>query len=59
MEDASKITNILIEAIERTGVRAIISRGWSKLGGGRQSSNILFIDDCPHGMGPHQAFVWG
>ncbi|PQE14327.1 hypothetical protein CJF30_00006908 [Rutstroemia sp. NJR-2017a BBW] len=48
MDDAAKMTDILISAVRACGVRAIISRGWSKLGTGQSDPNILFIDDCPH-----------
>lgn len=47
IDDPEGMTSILLEAIERTGVRALISRGWSNLGG-RTMSNIMYIDDCPH-----------
>ncbi|RAL01275.1 putative sterol glucosyltransferase [Aspergillus ibericus CBS 121593] len=47
IEDPQKVTEIILEAVSRTGVRAIISRGWSKLGG-TPGHNIYYIDDCPH-----------
>ncbi|KAJ5771391.1 uncharacterized protein N7511_003442 [Penicillium nucicola] len=47
IDDAKKMTEILIQAIEETGVRAIISRGWSNLGG-PDLPHILYLDDCPH-----------
>nr|XP_001394072.2 sterol glucosyltransferase [Aspergillus niger CBS 513.88] len=47
IDDPQKLTEIILEAIAKTGVRAIISRGWSKLGG-VPSSNTYYIDDCPH-----------
>jgi sterol 3beta-glucosyltransferase len=50
MEDAHKMTQNIINAIEKCGVRAIVSKGWSKLGTGFKHDKILFIDDCPHGM---------
>jgi sterol 3beta-glucosyltransferase len=49
MDDAAKMTDILLSAVRACGVRAIISRGWSKLGTGQSDPNVLFIDDCPHG----------
>ncbi|PQE27773.1 sterol glucosyltransferase protein [Rutstroemia sp. NJR-2017a BVV2] len=48
MDDAAKMTDILLGAVRASGVRAIISRGWSKLGTGQSDPNVLFIDDCPH-----------
>ena len=49
MEDAAKMTDIILEAIRACGVRAIVSKGWSKLGTNRSDPNVLFIGDCPHG----------
>ncbi|TEY61488.1 hypothetical protein BOTCAL_0168g00210 [Botryotinia calthae] len=49
MEDAAKMTEIILKAIRACGVRAIVSKGWSKLGTNRSDPNVLFIDDCPHG----------
>ena len=53
LEDATEMTKIIMGAIRMSGVRAIISRGWSKLGSDLaphdiDSNNVLFIDDCPH-----------
>lgn len=49
IDEADKLTTIIIDAINETGVAAIISRGWSNLGGGQTASgNILYLEDCPH-----------
>ncbi|KAH7416725.1 glycosyltransferase family 1 protein [Cadophora sp. MPI-SDFR-AT-0126] len=48
MDDAEKMTSILLAAVRACGVRAIISRGWSKLGTGAHDPNVLFLGDCPH-----------
>ncbi|KAF7553273.1 hypothetical protein G7Z17_g3740 [Cylindrodendrum hubeiense] len=49
IDDPEKLTAILLSAIKSTGVRAIISRGWSKLGEVENShENIYYSDDCPH-----------
>ena len=47
IEDPPRITAILLEAIRITGARAIISRGWSNLGGD-SSPNVFYLGDCPH-----------
>jgi UDP:flavonoid glycosyltransferase YjiC (YdhE family) len=52
MEDPDKMTDNIIEAVRQCGVRAIVSRGWSKLGTGKHDPNVLFIGDCPHGKTP-------
>lgn len=49
IDDPEKVTDMILEAVQRTGVRAIISRGWSKLGGERENdSNVFYLGDCPH-----------
>jgi sterol 3beta-glucosyltransferase len=50
MEDPASITDIILSTLRKCGVRAIISRGWSNLGEGKEKEeNALFIGDCPHG----------
>ena len=41
-------TNILVEAVQRTGQRAIIQTGWGKLGIGNPPENICFVGYVPH-----------
>jgi UDP:flavonoid glycosyltransferase YjiC (YdhE family) len=41
------MTAMLLEAVKITGVRAIISRGWSDLSGG-DNKNVFWLGDCPH-----------
>ncbi|PVH67675.1 glycosyltransferase family 1 protein [Cadophora sp. DSE1049] len=48
MEDPVKTTDVILEAVRSCNVRAIVSRGWSKLGADRSDPNVLFIGDCPH-----------
>ncbi|KAJ6125519.1 hypothetical protein N7471_012836 [Penicillium samsonianum] len=52
LKDPEEITKTILQTVQETGVRAIISRGWSKLGGvdsGKLNrSDVLFIGDCPH-----------
>jgi hypothetical protein len=49
VDDPEKLTTTLLEAIELAGVRALISRGWSKLGNDEAQDKIFYLDDCPHG----------
>ena len=50
IEDPAGLTKIILDSVAACGVRAIISRGWSKLGAPNyDTKNVLFIDDCPHG----------
>ncbi|APA15868.1 hypothetical protein sscle_15g106380 [Sclerotinia sclerotiorum 1980 UF-70] len=48
MENPEKMTAMILDAVRDCGIRAIVSKGWSKLGQGIEDENILFIDDCPH-----------
>ncbi|KAI1385128.1 glycosyltransferase family 1 protein [Hypoxylon trugodes] len=50
IEDPASLTATILRAIKISGVRAIISRGWSKLGdvGDEDNENVIFIGDCPH-----------
>jgi UDP:flavonoid glycosyltransferase YjiC (YdhE family) len=47
IDDPERMTTMLVDAVRRTGVRAIISKGWSNLGG-IDCEDILFLGDCPH-----------
>lgn len=49
VSDPERLTAVVLEAIEKTGVRAVIARGWSNLGKDLSSSdNVYFLGDCPH-----------
>ncbi|KXJ86342.1 UDP-glucose,sterol transferase [Microdochium bolleyi] len=41
------LMTMVLSAIRTTGVRAIISRGWSNLTG-EDSPNVFYVGDCPH-----------
>lgn len=47
LDDAQRMSEMILEAVRITGARALISRGWSKLDG-PESSNVMFLGDCPH-----------
>lgn len=48
VEDSKSLTKLLVEAVRRAGVRAIISTGRSGLGDLMMPPEILFVADCPH-----------
>ncbi|RGP79749.1 udp- transferase [Fusarium longipes] len=49
IDDPEALTRTIREAVLATGTRAIVSRGWSKLGGDSPGDdNIFFLGDCPH-----------
>jgi sterol 3beta-glucosyltransferase len=50
IDDPKAMTDIILQARARAGVRVIVSRGWSKLGGNNGNSlDVFYLDDCPHG----------
>ena len=49
VDDPLKLTATIVQAVRQAGCRAIISRGWSKLGADQPPSpDILWLGDCPH-----------
>ncbi|GKU07128.1 udp- transferase [Fusarium langsethiae] len=49
IDNPEQLTATIREAVRATGTRAIVSRGWSKLGGDFPSNdNFFFLGDCPH-----------
>lgn len=51
IDDPARVTRVIQETCRRLGVRVIISRGWSKLGGDDPSTDdVFYLGDCPHGM---------
>ncbi|RSM17141.1 hypothetical protein CDV31_004034 [Fusarium ambrosium] len=47
IDDPGRMSQMILEAVRISGTRALISRGWSKLDG-PESSNVMFLGDCPH-----------
>lgn len=50
VDDPAGLTHTVLEAVKRSGQRALISRGWGNLGGSSLSApdNVFFLSDCPH-----------
>ncbi|KAJ2898613.1 hypothetical protein MKZ38_003810 [Zalerion maritima] len=51
IDDLDRMTHTILEAVRSTGARALISRGWSSLGGGAENiegDDIFYLGDCPH-----------
>lgn len=49
IEDRKALIEIILHALQLTGTRALISRGWSKLGQDCESDDrVFFLNDCPH-----------
>lgn len=49
IDNPDEMTAMILEAVEITGVRAIVSRGWSNLGAGHENGEkVFYLGDCPH-----------
>ncbi len=48
VDDPDALLAIVLEAVEKCQVRAIVSKGWSNLASATQPRNVLFLGDCPH-----------
>ena len=49
MDNPQHMTEVIVRAVREAGVRAVVSKGWSKLGTGVKDADVFFLDDCPHG----------
>ncbi|KAJ5113421.1 hypothetical protein N7456_001955 [Penicillium angulare] len=47
VSDPERLIQTILSAVSKLGIRAIISKGWSEISG-PPSSNIYYIEDCPH-----------
>jgi UDP:flavonoid glycosyltransferase YjiC (YdhE family) len=45
---SAEMTRVVVDAVIRTGRRAILHRGWSELGTGELPDSIHLVDDVPH-----------
>ncbi|KAK4464145.1 sterol 3-beta-glucosyltransferase [Cladorrhinum samala] len=50
VDDPDALTRTILEAVERTGVRALVSKGWGGIGGDslRVPENVFMLGNCPH-----------
>lgn len=50
VDDADRFTNMIFEAVEKAGVRALVSKGWGGLGGDSLDvpDGIFMLDNTPH-----------
>jgi len=49
VDDPRALSATIAAAVKEAGVRAVVSRGWSKLGEGQvPSTDVFYLDDCPH-----------
>lgn len=47
-KDTARTTEIVLDAVHRSGCRAILATGWSGLSGAKESADILVVDQVPH-----------
>ncbi len=56
--DPDALTKTLLEAVQRSGQRAVISKGWANLGGVALPENIFLVDYAPyHWLFPRMSAV--
>lgn len=48
VDNPAKLTKIIFEAVQKSGQRALVSKGWGNLGADEVPENILMIGNCPH-----------
>ena len=49
VDDPDKFTSLIFEAVEKAGVRALVSKGWGVLGDeGDTPDNIYMLENTPH-----------
>ncbi|QUC22945.1 uncharacterized protein UV8b_07186 [Ustilaginoidea virens] len=48
VDDADRFTDLIFEAVEKAGVRALVSRGWGGLGRDDVPESIFMLDNTPH-----------
>jgi hypothetical protein len=59
IDDPDSFTSLIFEAVQKSGVRALVSKGWGGLGGTHDiPENIYMLDNCPHDwLFPHVSAV--
>jgi len=48
VDDPDKFTKMIFEAVEKAGVRALVSKGWGGLGDDNLPNNIFMLENTPH-----------
>ena len=59
VDDPDRFTSLIFEAVEKAGVRALVSKGWGGLGDeGNTPDNIYMLENTPHDwLFPHVSAV--
>ena len=48
VDDPDKFTRTIFEAVEKAGVRALVSKGWGGLGDDNIPKNVYMLENTPH-----------
>ncbi|KAG5973405.1 hypothetical protein E4U55_000573 [Claviceps digitariae] len=48
VDDADRFTEMIFEAVDKAGVRALVSRGWGGFGRDKAPDNVFMLDNTPH-----------
>ncbi|OIW01130.1 hypothetical protein TanjilG_25238 [Lupinus angustifolius] len=49
LQDPEKMTKIIVEALDKTGQRGVINKGWGGLGNlAEPKKSVYLLDNCPH-----------
>jgi UDP:flavonoid glycosyltransferase YjiC (YdhE family) len=48
IDDPDSFTKLILEAVKKAGVRALVSKGWSNVGGTDVPDNIFLLGNVPH-----------
>lgn len=50
VDDPNAMTALIFEAVQKAGVRALVSKGWGGIGGDdlKVPENIMLLGNCPH-----------
>jgi UDP:flavonoid glycosyltransferase YjiC (YdhE family) len=48
IDDPDGFTKLILEAVQKSGVRALVSKGWSNVGGSDVPDNVFLLGNVPH-----------
>ncbi|KAL2069737.1 hypothetical protein VTL71DRAFT_14416 [Oculimacula yallundae] len=48
VDEPDKFTKMIFEAVEKAGVRALVSKGWGGLGDDNTPDNVFMLENTPH-----------
>ncbi|KAH0334765.1 UDP-Glycosyltransferase/glycogen phosphorylase, partial [Aureobasidium melanogenum] len=58
VDDPEAMTKMILDAVKQLGIRALVSKGWGKIGGEDVPDNVFLLGNVPHDqLFPHCAAV--